>query len=272
VPLSPLSLPLSPSLSLSLSPCLSLPLSPCLSLPVSPSRSLSLCLCCPATRSTAKTSFHCGRWMARRARCVCVCVCVCVCLLLSSLLSSPLLSSPLLSSPLLSSPLLSSPLFVLPGDEIVEGRRQEEKGVCVCVCVRVCVCVFLCNPLLYINLSSLQHDFLFLLPSVLLPFPPCLPQSPPHTFILTLSLSHPASLSPPQIYCQNLCLLAKLFLDHKTLYYDVEPFLFYVLTEWDAKGARMLGYFSKVSCLSRCSSLCVSLSICLPLSLLSSMS
>ena len=23
--------------------------------------------------------------------------------------------------------------------------------------------------------------------------------------------------------CQNLCLLAKLFLDHKTLYYDVDP-------------------------------------------------
>uniref|UniRef100_A0A663LPC6 histone acetyltransferase n=1 Tax=Athene cunicularia TaxID=194338 RepID=A0A663LPC6_ATHCN len=34
-----------------------------------------------------------------------------------------------------------------------------------------------------------------------------------------------------KIYCQNLCLLAKLFLDHKTLYYDVEPFLFYVLTK-----------------------------------------
>ena len=33
-----------------------------------------------------------------------------------------------------------------------------------------------------------------------------------------------------KIYCQNLCLLVKLFLDHKTLYYDVEPFLFYVLT------------------------------------------
>ncbi|KAH9361677.1 hypothetical protein HPB48_005170 [Haemaphysalis longicornis] len=32
-----------------------------------------------------------------------------------------------------------------------------------------------------------------------------------------------------QIYCQNLCLLAKLFLDHKTLYFDVEPFIFYVL-------------------------------------------
>jgi Histone acetyltransferase (MYST family) len=38
-----------------------------------------------------------------------------------------------------------------------------------------------------------------------------------------------------KIYCQNLCLLAKLFLDHKTLYYDVEPFLFYVLTRNDSK-------------------------------------
>jgi len=38
-----------------------------------------------------------------------------------------------------------------------------------------------------------------------------------------------------KIYCQNLCLLAKLFLDHKTLYYDVEPFLFYVLTKNDIK-------------------------------------
>lgn len=38
-----------------------------------------------------------------------------------------------------------------------------------------------------------------------------------------------------KIYCQNLCLLVKLFLDHKTLYYDVEPFLFYVLTKNDEK-------------------------------------
>jgi len=36
-----------------------------------------------------------------------------------------------------------------------------------------------------------------------------------------------------QIYCQNLCYMAKLFLDHKTLYYDVEPFLFYVMCEVD---------------------------------------
>jgi hypothetical protein len=48
-----------------------------------------------------------------------------------------------------------------------------------------------------------------------------------------------------QIYCQNLCLLSKMFLDHKSLFYDVEPFLFYVITEWDDGGARFVGYFSK---------------------------
>jgi len=48
-----------------------------------------------------------------------------------------------------------------------------------------------------------------------------------------------------KIYCQNLCLLAKLFLDHKTLYYDVEPFLFYIMTECDSRGCHMVGYFSK---------------------------
>ena len=31
-----------------------------------------------------------------------------------------------------------------------------------------------------------------------------------------------------KMFCQNLCYLAKLFLDHKTLYYDVDLFLFYV--------------------------------------------
>ncbi|KAJ1964950.1 Histone acetyltransferase [Dispira parvispora] len=48
-----------------------------------------------------------------------------------------------------------------------------------------------------------------------------------------------------KIYCQNLCLLAKMFLDHKTLYYDVEPFLFYILTEVDHEGCHFVGYFSK---------------------------
>lgn len=46
-------------------------------------------------------------------------------------------------------------------------------------------------------------------------------------------------------YCQNLCLMAKLFLDHKTLYYDVEPFLFYILCEIDKNGQNIVGYFSK---------------------------
>jgi histone acetyltransferase MYST1 len=49
-----------------------------------------------------------------------------------------------------------------------------------------------------------------------------------------------------KVYCQNLCLLSKLFLDHKTLYYDVDPFLFYVLCEVDEhKHHHIVGYFSK---------------------------
>ncbi|KAI0806320.1 acyl-CoA N-acyltransferase [Irpex lacteus] len=48
-----------------------------------------------------------------------------------------------------------------------------------------------------------------------------------------------------KIYCQNLCLLSKMFLDHKSLFYDVEPFLFYVITDIDDIGARFVGYFSK---------------------------
>lgn len=46
-------------------------------------------------------------------------------------------------------------------------------------------------------------------------------------------------------YAQNLCLLAKLFLDHKTLYYDTDPFLFYVMAEYDNRGFHLVGYFSK---------------------------
>ncbi|KAJ3145762.1 hypothetical protein HDU86_000813 [Geranomyces michiganensis] len=51
-----------------------------------------------------------------------------------------------------------------------------------------------------------------------------------------------------KLYCQNLCLLTKLFLDHKTVYFDMEPFMFYVLTEQahDKKdGEHLVGYFSK---------------------------
>ncbi|KAK5165137.1 Histone acetyltransferase [Saxophila tyrrhenica] len=46
-------------------------------------------------------------------------------------------------------------------------------------------------------------------------------------------------------WCRNLCLLSKLFLDHKTLYYDVDPFLFYCMTERTAHGHHLIGYFSK---------------------------
>ncbi|CAJ0962804.1 unnamed protein product, partial [Mesorhabditis belari] len=46
-------------------------------------------------------------------------------------------------------------------------------------------------------------------------------------------------------YAQFLCLLSKLFMDHKTLYYDVETFLFYVLCEVDNEGAHIVGNFSK---------------------------
>lgn len=48
-----------------------------------------------------------------------------------------------------------------------------------------------------------------------------------------------------KLYCQNLCLLSKLFLDHKTLYYDVSPFYFYVLCEVDDDGVHPVGYYSK---------------------------
>ncbi|KAG2225466.1 hypothetical protein INT45_010293 [Circinella minor] len=46
-------------------------------------------------------------------------------------------------------------------------------------------------------------------------------------------------------WCRNLCLLSKLFLDHKTLYYDVDPFLFYCMTIRDDIGCHLIGYFSK---------------------------
>ena len=69
--------------------------------------------------------------------------------------------------------------------------------------------------------------------------------------------------SDHKIYCQNLCLMAKLFLDHKTLYFDVEPFLFYILTEVDKQGCHIVGYFSKASgCYTVCVCVCVYLWMC----------
>lgn len=68
----------------------------------------------------------------------------------------------------------------------------------------------------------------------------------PRTFLTNAALASQVDGNANKIYCQNLCLLAKLFLDHKTLYYDVEPFLFYVLTKNDELGCHLVGYFSKV--------------------------
>ena len=55
-----------------------------------------------------------------------------------------------------------------------------------------------------------------------------------------------------RVYCQNLCLFAKLFIEHKTLYYDADPFLFYVLTEYEDNVEKdggfthhPVGYYSK---------------------------
>ncbi|RHY41517.1 hypothetical protein DYB34_003175 [Aphanomyces astaci] len=48
-------------------------------------------------------------------------------------------------------------------------------------------------------------------------------------------------------YCQNLCLLAKLFMDQKTLYFDVSVFWFYLLCIYDKRSGNVhpVGYFSK---------------------------
>eukprot|EP00918_Siedleckia_nematoides_P072423 GHVU01158107.1.p1 GENE.GHVU01158107.1~~GHVU01158107.1.p1 ORF type:complete len:465 (-),score=114.32 GHVU01158107.1:1308-2702(-) len=48
-----------------------------------------------------------------------------------------------------------------------------------------------------------------------------------------------------KIYCENLCYISKLFLDHKTLRHPVHLFLFYVMTEIHAEGYKIVGYFSK---------------------------
>lgn len=48
-----------------------------------------------------------------------------------------------------------------------------------------------------------------------------------------------------RVYCENLCLIAKLFLDHKTLFYDTKIFLFYIICEMDEDGFHIVGYFSK---------------------------
>ncbi|KJH49136.1 MOZ/SAS family protein [Dictyocaulus viviparus] len=61
------------------------------------------------------------------------------------------------------------------------------------------------------------------------------------------SIDCPASLRMAKLnfYCQRLCLLAKLFIDHKTLCFDVENFIFYLLCEVDDDGNHIAAMFSK---------------------------
>lgn len=108
-----------------------------------------------------------------------------------------------------------------------------------------------------LSISSVETAIAFYLPLILLStqistgsslvYSMCAPLSnvfSVHSHCLTHYINFPNHLL--QLYCQNICLLAKLFLDHKTLYFDVEPFLFYLLTEVDREGAHLVGYFSKV--------------------------
>lgn len=63
------------------------------------------------------------------------------------------------------------------------------------------------------------------------------------------------------LYCQNLCLLTKFFIEHKTIYYDTYPFYFYILCEKDDQGSHIvremivvigrLGIFQKIRTLKK---------------------
>lgn len=48
-----------------------------------------------------------------------------------------------------------------------------------------------------------------------------------------------------KLYCQNLSLFGKLFIDIKTLFFDCDNFLFYILTDADRTRDHVIGFFSK---------------------------
>ncbi|KAF8543067.1 acyl-CoA N-acyltransferase, partial [Trichophaea hybrida] len=58
---------------------------------------------------------------------------------------------------------------------------------------------------------------------------------------------HEVDGSEHPLFCQNLCLFAKLFLDTKSVCYEVESFLFYTLVETspDTGYQHVVGFFSK---------------------------
>ena len=46
-------------------------------------------------------------------------------------------------------------------------------------------------------------------------------------------------------YCENLCLLTRLYLEHKNLDYNSDIFLFIIMCEIDEFGHHIVGFFSK---------------------------
>ncbi|KAG0253810.1 K(lysine) acetyltransferase [Mortierella polycephala] len=77
----------------------------------------------------------------------------------------------------------------------------------------------------------------------------CKRKKPPGTVVYSKGVNkiYKVDGKTNKLYCQNLSLLAKLFLDNKTLYFDVYGFHFFVLTETRA-GDRAdvpVGFFSK---------------------------
>ncbi|EIW86217.1 acyl-CoA N-acyltransferase [Coniophora puteana RWD-64-598 SS2] len=48
-----------------------------------------------------------------------------------------------------------------------------------------------------------------------------------------------------KLYCQNLALFGKLFIDVKTIFFDCDNFLFYILTDADSQRDHVIGFFSK---------------------------
>ncbi|KAH7884038.1 acyl-CoA N-acyltransferase [Phlebopus sp. FC_14] len=53
-----------------------------------------------------------------------------------------------------------------------------------------------------------------------------------------------------KLYCQNLSLFGKLFIEVKTLFFECDNFLFYILTDADSQRDHVLGFFSKASIFS----------------------
>jgi hypothetical protein len=80
--------------------------------------------------------------------------------------------------------------------------------------------------------------------SASLPPPSSLSYSLRRPHLLSVNFSQP--LYTRQLYCQNLSLFGKLFIDQKTIFYSVEAFVFYVLTIDTPKRHLAVGFFSKV--------------------------